>query len=205
MLRFDTAGWREVAPGTFHNDDGDGLGLYGFDLPPDLPAPLEDQDRLRRAIAAHVAASGGGLVELDVIGLDGLAAVAQIVKMRIPDQPTGVVYLGSFTVPRADRSLVLKVQCMERGVTGMRDSVVMNRFMAEHGQGRPLEEVMRMWAQHPYDPTIQGGLPRNWSEEPGWDPHFPDHPLSRARRIMHAVAPTIEIHPDFKAAPPFRG
>ncbi|GAA3955228.1 hypothetical protein GCM10023085_42270 [Actinomadura viridis] len=204
-LRFDTTGWETLQDGVFRNGDGDVTVLSGFDIPPNLAAPLEDLDRLRRATVESTVAAGGGLIELDVITLDGLPAIRQIVKLPLPDRPTGVVYLGSFTVPRADRSLVVRVQCMEQGVTGMRDSVVLNRFLSEHGQGRPLEEMMRSWAQHPYAPEVQGGLPRNWSEEPGWDPHFPDHPLSRARRALQALAPTIELHPAFKAAPPFRG
>jgi hypothetical protein len=204
-LRFDQTGWQLLQPGAYRNADGDVAELHGFDLPPDLPAPLEDLDSLRRATAAHTAAAGGGLIELDVITLDGLPAIRQIVKVPLPNQDHGVAYIASFTMPRADRSLVLKVLCLEQGVTGMRDATVFDRFMADHGQGRSPEEMMRYWAQHPYDPGIQGGLPRNWSEEPEWDPHFPQHPLSRARRVLQSLAPTIELHPAFKSAPPFRG
>ncbi|MGP4022822.1 hypothetical protein [Actinomadura sp. 3N407] len=204
-LRFDVTGWEQTQPGAFRNADGDGLAIYGFDIAPDLPAPLEDLDLLRARTVAHTAAGGGGVVELDVVTLDGLPAVRQIVKLPLPDRPSGVGYLGSFTVPRADRSLVLKVQCLEEGVTGTRDSVALDRFMSEYGQGRDVQEMMRSWAQHPYAPEVQGGLPRNWSDDPGWDPHFPQHPLSRVRRILGALAPTIEVHPDFKAAAPFLG
>ncbi|SPT60450.1 hypothetical protein [Actinomadura madurae] len=202
-LRFDQTGWEPLQPGAFRNADGDTLALYGFDLPPDLPAPLEQLDLLRARIVAKTAESGGGVVELDVITLDGLPAVRQIVKLPLPDRPAGVAYLASFTVPRADRSLVLKLQCLEQGVTGMRDSVAFNHFMTEYGQGRDMQEMMRWWAQHPYTPEVQGGLPRNLSDDPGWDPHFPQHPLSRARRILATLPATIELHPDFKAAPPF--
>ena len=80
-----------------------------------------------------------------------------------------------------------------------------DRFMAEHGKGRTPDEMMGYWAQHPYAPEVQGGLPRNWSEDPWWDQHFPQHPLSRARRLLQTMAPTIEVHPAFHAAPPWRG
>lgn len=58
----------------------------------------------------------------------------------------------------------------------MRDSVAFNHFMTEYGQGRDMQEMMRWWAQHPYTPEVQGGLPRNLSDDPGWDPHFPGTP-----------------------------
>ncbi|WP_433475306.1 hypothetical protein ACQPZP_42715 [Spirillospora sp. CA-142024] len=204
-LRFDQTGWEQIQPGAFRNADGDTLGLYGFDIPPDLPAPLEQLDLLRGRTVAKTAEGGGGLIELDVITLDGLPAIRQIIKLPLPDRPSGVAYIGSFTVPRADRSLVLKAQCLEQGVTGIRDSTALNHYMSQYGQGRDMQEMMRWWAQHPYAPEVQGGLPRNHSEDPGWDAHFPQHPLSRARRLMTAVAPTIELHPAFKAAPPFTG
>src|SRR5688500_7146192 len=105
-LRFDTTGWEPLQDGVFRNGDGDVAILSGFDIPPNLAAPLEDLDRLRRATVESSVAAGGGLIELDVITLDGLPAIRQIVKLPLPDRPTGVVYLGSFTVPRADRSLV---------------------------------------------------------------------------------------------------
>lgn len=202
-LRFDQTGWQPLQPGAFRNADGDTVALYGFDVPPDLPASLEQLDLLRRDTAAKTAGSGGGLIELDVVTLDGLPTVRQIIKLPLPDRPTGVAYVASFTVPRADRSLVLKIQCLEQGVTGMRDSTALNHYLTEYGQGRDLQDMMRWWAQHAYAPELQGGLPRNLSEDPGWDPHFPQHPLSRARRILTDLAPTIELHPVFKTAPPF--
>jgi hypothetical protein len=205
-LIFDTRGWRQVQDNVWVNADGDPVIIDFFDIGPDLPAALEDQDGLRGRMAAHTAASGGGLVELDVVGLDGLPAVRQIIKLPIPEQQTGVAYIASYIVPRAGCSVVLRVQCVEHGVTGMRDAAVLDRFMAEHSQrGTPLPDIMAEWARHPYDPAIRGGLPRNGADEPAWDPHFPNHPLSRARRLQSALAPTIRLDPQFKELPPFTG
>ncbi|MCO6008307.1 hypothetical protein NE236_25345 [Actinoallomurus purpureus] len=203
-IRFNQTGWEQLKPGAYRNSDGDIAELHGFDIPPNLAAPLEDLDALRRDTVARTAASGGGLIELDPVTLHGLPAFQEIVKLPLPDRP-GVAYIASFTLPRADRSLVFKFLCVEQGVTGMRDSTAFDRFMAEHGKGRTPDEMMRYWAQHPYAPEVQGGLPRNWSEDPWWDQHFPQHPLSRARRLLQTMAPTIEVHPDFHAAPPWRG
>lgn len=175
-LRFDQTGWQPLQPGAFRNADGDTVALYGFDIPPDLPASLEQLDLLRRGTAAKTAGSGGGLIELDVITLDGLPAVRQIVKLPLPDRPTGVAYVASFTVPRADRSLVLKIQCLEQGVTGMRDSTALNHYLTEYGQGRDLQDMMRWWAQHAYAPELQGGLPATSPRTPAGTRTSPSTP-----------------------------
>src|SRR4051794_22892329 len=98
-LIFDTRDWRQVQDNVWVNADGDPVITDFFAIPPDLPAPLEDLDGLRARMAANTAASGGGLVELDVVGLDGLPAVRLIVKMPIPEQQTGVAYIASYIVP----------------------------------------------------------------------------------------------------------
>ncbi|WP_225729813.1 MULTISPECIES: hypothetical protein [unclassified Nocardia] len=204
-LRFDTTGWEQLEPNVFRNRDDDLAEVQFFDMPPDLPASLADLDRLRREIVAHTAELGAGVIELDVVVIDGLPAIQQIVKVRPPGKELGVAYIAAVTIPRADRSVVLKLHCPEHGTTGIRDSIVFTQFSAEYGKGRPLADVMRMWAVHPYAPDISGGLPRNLSEEPELDAAYPTHPLSRARRLLSTLAPTIELHPDFKAAPPWHG
>jgi hypothetical protein len=74
---------------------------------------------------------------------------------------------------------------------------------SEHGISVP--ETMAEWTRHPYDPALEGGLPRNGADDQEWDAHFPDHPLSRVRRTLLTVAPTIRLDAGFKALPPFAG
>jgi hypothetical protein len=207
-LTFDMRGWQQTRDNIWVNQEGDGVILDYFDKVPDIPGPLEDVEGLRRLMVQGTAASGAALVELDVVGLDGLAALRQIVKVPLPDQPSGAAYLASFIVPRAACSVTMRLQCREHGTTGMRDAIAMNHFMEHHAsQGLALEEIMKVWTRHPYgvDVELPGGLPRNRSDDEGWDPHFPDHPLSRARRTQLALAQTIRLDPGFKALPPFRG
>ncbi|RAY11277.1 hypothetical protein DPM19_31505 [Actinomadura craniellae] len=205
-MTFETRGWQQVQENAWVNPDDDACIVDHFDIPPNLPAALEDPDTLGERLAAHTAASGGGLVELEVIGLDGLAAVRQIVKLPLPDRPSGVAYIASFIAPRAGASVVLRFQCMEHGTTGVRDASVYQRFVSQRmSEGRRMEEIMSEWARHPYVPDLRGGLPRNLSDDPYWDEHFPDHPLSRARRLQLQVYRSITIDPAFKQLPPFRG
>ena len=111
--------WREEATDhpvrIWRNAAGDGLGLFYFDLPPDIPVPLAALDELRRFFRVLVTEAGGGLVELDVVTLDGLPGIRQIVKQ--PQPGGGMTYVGSYTVPRRAFSFVVKLQCEERGPT----------------------------------------------------------------------------------------
>ena len=55
----------------WQNDRGDGLALHFHAWPPDLAASLDDVDALRAAIRNEAAQAGAGLVEADVVSLDG--------------------------------------------------------------------------------------------------------------------------------------
>jgi hypothetical protein len=70
------------------------------------------------------AQAGGGLVEASVKPLGGLPALRQILKVPLPRQPSGQVFIGSFTVPRQECGTVVKIQAPEGGTTGMREAVV---------------------------------------------------------------------------------
>ncbi|MEV5575966.1 hypothetical protein AB0L06_38530 [Spirillospora sp. NPDC052269] len=203
-LQFDASAWQQVRADAWTDSDGDAALLNYFPLVPDLPAALEDLQQLREATSANTAAQGGGLVELDVITLDGVPAVRQIVKLRDPDRQTGLVFIGSFIVPRANCSVVLRVQAFEGPVTGMREAVLLDGFLAQNG-GANSGDPMTGWAQHAYAPGVRGGLPRNHADDRRWDEQFPDHPLSRARRTLDRLGASIHLDQRFKEQPAFAG
>ncbi|MFI2781341.1 hypothetical protein [Streptomyces sp. ALB3] len=180
------------------NDDGDVLSVHYFDLPPDLPAGLDDGPALRRTLTHRTARAGGGLIEASAKRLGGLPALRQILKLPLPlplpRQPSGQVFIGSFTVPRKGCSTVVKVQAPERGMTGMREAVVMGEVGPE-AYFRP----------HPYAPDVQGGLPFHVADHAQWDAKFPEHPLSRVRRTLDALTEAVTVDPAFAALPPFTG
>ena len=43
----------------------------------------------------------------------------------------------------------------------------------------------------------------NIPDDAQYDSHFPDHPLSRLRRLMPQIKASLRIHDDIKSAPPF--
>lgn len=191
-LAFDTTGLQQHDPATwFSAATGDQVSLNYFDLVPDLPAPLEDIAKLRHDLA-RITGEVGCLVEAHVADFGGMPALFQVVKLPIPNQPTGQAFLGSFTVPRASCSAVLKIQAVEQGTTGVREAVLMAQ-LGHEGWFRP----------HPYAPDLQGRLPFHRGDDPRWDAQFPGHPLSRVRAWAHHAARTAQVDHRFAALPPF--
>lgn len=185
-------GYRPVDQDVWANDEGDVLSLHFFGLPPDLPASLDDGPSLRAELTRLTAQAGGGLIEASVKSLGPLPALKQILKLPLPGQPSGQAFIGSFTVPRATCSTVVKIQAPERGMTGMREAMV----MAQVGHDK-------YFRPHPYAPEVQGGLPFHAADHAQWDAQFPDHPLSRVRRTLDALAGAVQVVPEFAALPPF--
>lgn len=201
-LAFDTAALRRVQENAWVDPAGDAVVLDYFDLVPDLPASLEDLADLRARTSARVAESGMGLVELDTVLLDGMPALRQVVKGRDPGRESGMAYIGSYTIPRDRCGAVVRVQCFEGPVTGIREASLFPLFLDRH-QG-DVQEAMAAWARHPYTGGVTGGTPRNQAEDPVWDDRFPDHPVSRARRLLGVLARSLRVDPAFRDLPPFR-
>ncbi|MFJ9817289.1 hypothetical protein ACIRU3_18830 [Streptomyces sp. NPDC101151] len=191
----DLTGFTEREPGVWTDTAGVVLSVHFFPLRPDLPAPLHEFDRLRTALAAGVGAAGGGLIEAVPGTLHDVPAVRQLVKVPRPGGPHGQVFLGSWTVPKAGCSTVLKVQAAEGALTGMREATVMAQVGPE-AYFRP----------HPYSAGGQfGGLPCHVGDDEQWDAQFPDHPLTLVRAALNRITPTVTLHEHFRQLPPFAG
>ena len=210
-ISFDTTDWVEQEREQngsglvrlWHNNVGDGMGLYHFAIPPDIPVPLQALDQLRRSYGRSIGEAGGGLVALTVVQLDGLPAIQMIVKT--PQAPSGMTYLGSFTIPRRSFSYVLKIQCPEHGITGVRDADVLARALAGgQVQIADSDELIGWWAD-PYDPGFRGPVLRNLSDDERYDGDFPDHPLSRLRRYLNDIRRSITIADSVKASAEYLG
>ena len=160
----------------WHTPDGDGVGAYFFALTPDLPRS-SDEAEFFRSYRNFVADQGIHLVEVDICKLADYAAVRVIVK--IPQQPSGVAYVGSFTIPFESCSFVVKIQCFEHGVTGLREAVVLDKKLAAN-------------ATH-VDPA-SGTVVEDWDpDNVEFDGLFPQHPLSRTRRELKKIAAGISL------------
>ncbi|MBZ9639428.1 hypothetical protein [Streptomyces sp. PSKA30] len=68
----DLTGFTEREPGVWTDERGLALSVHFFPRVPDLPAPLDEPDRLRAGLARSVAGAGGGLIEAVPGSVDGV-------------------------------------------------------------------------------------------------------------------------------------
>lgn len=191
-VRFDAAGYTyrgEPEPGrlrTWFTPEGDGLGMYFFPVPPDLPADAAAVDDLAAHYRRRIG-DGGKLVETDVVAAGGCPAVRTL--LSVPQQPSGRTYIGSLTVPFQDFSFVLKCQCEEKGTTGLKAAVL---FARSRAAGEPM--------------TIEGGkfhIPGFDPDDPKHDAQFPYDPVARARRVLDHLAATLVVAVEVRTLPGF--
>jgi len=203
-LRFDLTGW---APDAQSEDEvrwtsasGDVLSLHLIAVPPDFPTGLDDVQGLRAFYRKLTVEAGGGIIEVDVVSQAQLRLVRTLCKF--PQRPTGMAYIGSLALPFAAFSYLIKVQCPEQAITGLRDTLILSTLIPPDDQG-PQRWVEEEWAKDPYEPSDRSRLRRNLSEDEQYDAEFPDHPLSRARRYLARILRTLEVEPSLREAAPF--
>jgi hypothetical protein len=191
FTHLDLTGFAHVDQYAWRDEHGMVLSVHFFNLPPDLPAPLHEPAALLAGMARHTAAAGAGLIDAAVEPVDGVPALRQLLKVRHP-QGHGQVFLGSYTVPRATCSTVLKLQAPETGPTGMREAVVMAQLGPD-----------RFYTLSPFAPDATDGLPYHWADHERYDAQFPLHPLTLIRATLRRLLPSIRLDERFKALPAF--
>jgi hypothetical protein len=188
----------------WHSATGDLVGLFYFPMPPNIEADIQSITAVRDFCRTLAMRSGAAIIEVDTPEVDGWLALRQIIK--VPQQPRGMTYLGSITLPFRDFSYVIKIQCEEHEMTGIRDTVIFNQKMATGEVTLDDEtQAVRGWMRDPYDQSIVDGLMRNLSEAEEYDELFPDHPLSRSRLLLKHVQATLRIAEEVKREFPFEG
>jgi len=159
--------------------DGDTLALLLFAKRPDLPEGARNLFVLLDYYERHVCSDAVLLVQFDLVVVDGTPAIWTMIKAL--QSPHGAAYLGSLTFPFAEFSYVIKMQCDERGITGVRETAL---FVRAQNEGKRPGDLA--------------------PEDVRYDKLFPDHPVSRLRREFAALQPTIRLQPQIKNAPAFR-
>jgi hypothetical protein len=182
--RYNFQGDREGARVWFLPEGG-GIGLYFFPKQPDLPPRAASVQQLRESYSARMGEKIK-LVDCRVITLDGVPSIWLVIKEK--QEPRGMTYLGSLTIPFRDFSFVIKIQCAEQGVTGMREALLIDEALKK-GTGK-----------------VEGDrfVPDGWSfDDEQFDERLPKHPLSRVRRELRHIASSIRIDPKVKDQPRF--
>jgi hypothetical protein len=167
------------APGRDHNwstPEGDLVYLVYYLGHPGYPENARSVDELRACRAAKFKTPGGQIVEVRLRPTKARPAIQTIIKTP---RGTGWTYVGSLVVPFRDFGFVIQSVCDERGMTGLRETMVMYlKNTAPESPKVPEADP----ACPPWDPDNQR-----------FDGLFPDHPLSRLRRIFQRVSDSAEI------------
>ncbi len=192
-IRFDAAQYEfqgEPQPGrvrVWHSPDGDGLGLFFFPMPPNLPVGAGSIDELAAFYHRMLGDSDGKWVEVTVVQAGGCAAVRTI--LSVPQQPSGHTYVASLTAPFRDFSFVLKCQCAEHGPTGFKAAMLLDRSMAAN------------------QPTaMEGGrfhIPGFDPDDPRHDSEFSNDPVARARRVLDNLVASLVVAENVRQLPRF--
>lgn len=191
---FETGGLQQLDQTTWGNPaTRDIITLSYINLEPDLPAALSDIDTLRRRLS-ELQSEFGCLIEAHAITVDSQPALLRLEKFPLADQASGLGFTAGIVVPKAGCSAILKIMCPETGRSGVREAAVV-----------PKVGFTNMFPPHPYAPEIKGKLPYNVADDARWDPQFPDHPLTRARRWITHISRTARVDSRFAALPAFIG
>ncbi|HEX4207741.1 MAG TPA: hypothetical protein VHZ51_26795 [Ktedonobacteraceae bacterium] len=210
-LHVDTSGWQLKKQSdtrrVWINRARDVLTLEFFPTATSLPTYLHDAAGWLQYYQGRVQHEGGAVVSIDLLPLDGLDAVRALFKFRNPKlhrlSPLGMTYLGSWMLPRAHFSYIIKVQCFEYGATGTREAAVAVKQAdgdVHSMTGEPprivssADEWLAELAKSPVTVTP--------SDDAKYDATFPLHPLTRARSYLRHIQQTAHIDNDVRNSKP---
>lgn len=192
-------GWRKIIENRsiiqwINPEETIAISVHFFDLKPDIPTII-DLEKLKLFYRQSIAKINGGLIEVDLFKIKNNAVAKTIFK--IPQEPSGMTYLASLTIPFENCSYVIKVQCAEIGMTGMRDAVMASKLLAS-GELIIGENGYENWFSDPYDTSFKDGTLMNRSEQSIFDKDFPDHPLTQARIIIEKFKNELIFKPEIE-------
>lgn len=167
------------------------LSLHFFPSPPDIPT-VHDIEMARKFYRHQITEAGGGLIQVDLIQVQGYSAVKTVFKL--PQENGALTYLSSITIPFSDCSYVIKIQAPDLEATGKREAVVTNELL-EKGVVTKDGSGILGWAQDPYLASHNKGTLMNQSEKELYDLDFPDHPLSLARTFLTKIEEGLTFDP----------
>jgi hypothetical protein len=191
-LKFDTTGYQyrgQKIPGRDHvwsTLEGDLVALIYSPGHPGFPENARSVEELRADCAAKFKAPGGEVVEVRVRRTKARPGIQVIFKTP---SGSGWAYVGSLCVPFRDFGFVIQSTCEVRGLTGVREAMVMY--------------LQNTVPDAPTLPAADLACPPWAPDNPRFDGLFPDHPLSRLRRILNRVSDSVEIDASTAELPGF--
>ena len=191
-VRLSLPGWKEEAQRSglreWRDPDGDLLSLAEGAIDYPFAAVEVEQQRWCREFAQSC---GGGLIEVRSFGCGiGQADCFVYKQLQLP----AYIYIGMLIIRAQAKILTWTVLAGERGVTGMREAAVTASLLNE---GKLTFTSYRdSWAKDPYEPTYRGvdqSVRRFMSDDEGYDQQFPQHPLSKVRRVIAELPRSVKL------------
>lgn len=145
------------------------------------------KNRVQKSNAEGICVLEHGVVKVK----SGLQLIRVIEKK--PQKPFGMAYKLSLTL--LDQAFFrITMWCFESGMTGIRDTAVMTKFM----QGGTFNQKLDDWGGWFIDPNgfgPQTPVMRNISEDEQYDQQFPNHPLSQLRSFLRRLEDSLSFDP----------
>jgi hypothetical protein len=197
------------------NNQGLIITLHHLGLDRALRNRMQDVKAVRDHYRVSFGKQGMGLIECDVLQLQGVQAVRAIAKLVLPQK--GAAYAGTVALPLPKESYVFNTVAKELGITGIREAAVMLKISTEFEKqgyaldlpvesGQQSESVkapiawknaatgaMIHWAQDPYEPEFKGPSLRNLADGAEHDAGLPEHPLSRVRAALQCLTEGLTL------------
>lgn len=205
-VTFATGGWKPHEfwkfQKTWRNDKHhEILSITFFEERPDFVANLTEIDALREQSQEAIEPFRGEITEIRREVIDDVPMLRQIIKLPRLDHGHGYIYIGTYAIPFQEYSYVIKVECLETGATGLRESAALSELVRD---GKlDIKDIEGKVRTNQIPPQIRQMVSQA-TDHPKFDAQFPDHPLSRLRKHLVILRDSIELDESLKSAEPFK-
>jgi hypothetical protein len=167
---------------------GEAVTLMVHQRPSEMTDP-KDQKALQAVFRDEARDEKGGLVEVQTFVSSGVTC--GLVTMKFPmkvfdPKASGYGYQINAIIPMKNASYVLQVAAGESEPTGTREAMVTVADM-EQRKIKDLAQEAAGFRRDPYDSKYDADALYMISDDRKWDKAFPDHPLTRARRLIDTL------------------
>jgi serine/threonine protein kinase len=190
------AGWNEVdtqrGMRVWRDAVGDVLTLSEMKEALNGPEPVDEWARQSTARSVAEERNGGVIEAWPVSNVHGSGWGFIYKKL----DPPAYIFTGMLFLPDAHCCHLWSIVAGERGPrTGVREATIKSELLAEATAN--VADLERRWAQDPYDPDyhrVERAVLCCLSDDARYDERFPDHPLTKVRRIMAALPTAAGRH-----------
>ncbi len=167
------------------------------------PFDLRDETAARAFYTQECDSLSGALIEIAVRRIRGFEALTGVFKYRSPvPGHLGMYYVGIVWLPFETCAFQVNFESLERGTTGAREAAV---ALIERVAPPPQEEPEMLTSMDDFFERVRSAKVRAIpSDAAAYDAAFPEHPLSKVRRLMAQFEAEAIFEKRLSALKPFR-